>query len=807
MEAYFSTEIEVIKSSSSNIERRIRIIALSRLGFQQIAYGLLEWISNQKPIPELRPNEQILTSLKTPADGSLVDAIESLLFCCERLGWSGCSRVLLRVIPPDRPAAELCQENQQNVIGLLHALVALRNDGAEGHGIIGGYNSAAEIDALIFLHDSLKHLIPARDDGNDDLYMGDERGRTKLRFLRSHNGAPILIRKIKVLASDRVRAYCQVHSAQDSRSDFSFDAQNPFQYLYGAQNPQLALWDNSWSPRCFIPDRLTDSFTGRTDKMRELVDWMNDLDSRTCLLFADGGLGKTTLVLEFIHRILDEEQDVEWKPEFVIFYTAKRWQWGLNGLEPIGAGRPSLMELLSHLYLLFFSSYPTNSFFRCDDLKQVTSQLQQKIMSELGCTRDDILIIIDNAETLIQSEEERASLGKEVREIAKRLGRVILTSRRREIIEAKPISVEPLSKVEALQFIRDRGHKLGIKSIRNVGDEDINCAVDKLERRPIVLEALIGKLINPSVRNIDEAAKSVVEMLRKDLGEFLFADAWIRLNPEVRKLLLLMSSFSDVHDSQSIKICAKIAGVSIQSAESALDESGGIASVLYIGGDPQVSFSKNFIEFSKKIFREKSSFVPKSEEIISARTQYSTFIKNAQKFTGDRIAQAFRTPQARAAHRARQQDKLDECRMLYEQAILTDSTNGWLFDRYAYFLFHDMHDKGAALHEAKKAVELLPDEGEPWYTRGLLEARFGDIRSCEISLNRAEQLGIDAARCSMQRCWAYLISKPTQLALAEKELRRLRVMIKDEPKGSRSWLEVNKLENRLLFRAKGIWQK
>jgi len=527
---------------------------------------------------------------------------------------------------------------------------------------------------------------------------------------------------------------------------------------------------------------------------------MEDEGSRACLLYGDGGYGKTTLALEFLHRTLDEDLQVEWCPKVVLYYTAKRWQWGLNGLQPIAAGQPHLMELLAFLHMLLFGCYPSADFYRFD-VSRAAIYLQGKIKDELGFLRKDILVVIDNAETLIESEGERLSLGKELKEISRRVGRVLLTSRRHEHIEAAPIAVNVLSEKEAIDFLRDRAQKLNLSIVKKATDTEILDAIQKLERRPIVLEAFSNALTDPAIRKIDQAASRVAAMLRKDLGDFLFADAWSRLGQDVRRLLLLMTNVGDVHDAQSLRICSDMVGISAQSAEAALEESGGIASMINIQGALQITFSKNFLEFAKDkhVRLQSGDKSPSDEEIAKASSQYSAFVKKAQLFSGDRVVQAFRTPQAKAAHRARQEGDFVEARRLYDAAILTDSTNGWLRDRFAFFLFRDIRDNDAALHQAKKAVELLPGEGDVWLTRGLIEARLGQVRACEISTAKAEDLGVAWPRCAIQRAWAYLKSKPTQLGLADNELSRLRTQLKVTPNDGRLQQEVGLIEGRLKY--------
>ncbi len=77
----------------------------------------------------------------------------------------------------------------------------------------------------------------------------------------------------------------------------------------------------------FLPERAISvaDFTGRKKEITELIDWFNDPeDSKRCLVYGDGGIGKTTLILEFMHRVLEGSIEVEWKPSVITFYTAKK---------------------------------------------------------------------------------------------------------------------------------------------------------------------------------------------------------------------------------------------------------------------------------------------------------------------------------------------------------------------------------------------------------------------------------------------------------------------------------------------------
>src|SRR5207244_4143897 len=150
---------------------------------------------------------------------------------------------------------------------------------------------------------------------------------------------------------------------------------------------------------------------------------------------------------------------------------------------------------------------------------------------------------------------------------ARRLGRVIITSRRREYIEASPVEVKPLSVREGVKVLEKRAQALKIGALLHAGDEDLLKCVRTLGSRPLVLEALVRALCDPATNTLKRAMVRVNRMLEKDLGTFLFDDAWQRLTPSLRHLLLIMVRITDVHDIVTLRLCCDAAGVSIANAE------------------------------------------------------------------------------------------------------------------------------------------------------------------------------------------------------------------------------------------------
>jgi hypothetical protein len=789
MRSYFENLATTIRRSSAGAECRVQFVSGIRHLLQVVDYGLLEWIACRSPSPDTQPAQDLLAGLHSPTDGVLVDALDSLLVSADQNGWGGLYRIGMNELPDGHAAIRLCEDSAPTMFSLLRRIVTLRNDGGEGHGLPGGYDQEAESAAFDYILSALAGLLP-RNSGSE-LVVGPGECEVRLRMLAAVGTSPVLIRRIKVLNSSRVRVQAQYYDASGALKSYSYEAFNVFSLFTGKQVPQLVRTENSWRPLCYLPERITDTFTGRESERAVIFDWLSDRESRACLVYGDGGVGKTTLVVEALHQFLEEDVKVDWQPRIICFYTAKRSQFGVEGLGPVGIGQPHLMDLLSHLHVLLFDCYPEKDFYR-KSINAAATSMQEKMRNELGVEKADHLIVIDNAETLIENDAERDQLGQELKDVARRLGRVIITSRRREVIGADPIEVKALSTVDAVRFLRLRGaDKLKIQSIKKATDGQLMAVVQDLERRPLVLDAFLNVLTDPNYGSLLKAKERVVGMLKKDLGAFLFSDAWVRLSKDVRRLLVLMTRVADVHDSQSLKICASVCGVSVHEAERAFEESSGIASVINIEDGVQISFSKNFLDFCS----DKS--VVANDEVERATALYTQFLRRARSFSGDRVKEAFRTPVAKAAHRAIAEGDLRGGRTLYEQAIVADNANGFLFDRYAYFLFHEMRDLKAALHHSKIATGLQPAEGELWFTRGMIEARIGDVRAAEGSLAKAETLGVSKFRCSLQLAWAYLKARPRQIGLATTVIRYLEAASMTPACSGKDRVEVQRLKDRL----------
>jgi tetratricopeptide (TPR) repeat protein len=711
----------------SDLEARSAAIALTRIILQHACITLAEWCvvrrrshpqgADQPPLP--------LEELRCPADGTLVSSLAELLVAAENDGWNGISRLWWAQLPTGRPCSRLSGGGAVTLEEVLKGFVSLRNDGVEGHGIPGDYDREAELDVVELAAESLSGLLPTIAPNGKDLQVQTPGvGNYTLKLLRADNSKLLCYRKIQRVSAGRCSVRAQVQRSLFKREEIVYEAEDVLSASDVNTYPRYAIANSSvkiWSPFVLLPERLTSHFTGRERELAELREWMDDSGSRACLLYGDGGIGKTTLAIEFVHRVLEGRISTAWHPELITFYTAKLTRWGLSGLEVIRAREVGVLDVGVAIVRGFEDQPLGREWFSREPYPLI--QKVASYLNDFGIDRNLHLLILDNTETMATNDEDVKALASQVQELSKRVGRVILTSRRREPIEAHQIEIKPFDDEESVHFLRVRGEDLRRQPILQAGTATLRQYARRLGNKPLVLEVFVQALGEQGI-SLERAFDRVLRMQRQDLGEFLYTDAWNRLSDSLRHLLLLMTQVSDVHDEVLLKLCCMQVAVGVIEATDALEESRGIARLSTVSGRLQIAFSPEFMKYceNRKVMVGGCE-CPTKQSVDTVKRRYNEFIRSSTTKIRDRVDRAFRHAFARAAWSAYQEGRFDDCELFYEEAAVADGTNGWLFDRYAYFLF-SRYRYDEALEKAKRATQLIPADPEAWFTRGMIEARL-----------------------------------------------------------------------------------
>lgn len=750
---------------TSESEASEAAIALCRIILQHACISLAELLIRSRATsatPSNAAGELPLSELRSPADGTLVQALAELIVAAENAGWTGLGRsTFWKTIDPKLPCSRLAASKPPNLESMLVGFVNRRNDSVSGHGIPGDFDRECDLGLVELAVEHLCPILPIIDDVSGKLKVKNYDGQVhELELLKIYEGDLICYRRIQPVAGGRCRVDAQRQTSLLTRTSETYEAIDLLgQDSNAAQNKYKIIdtYDKNWSAYVLMPDRLTDCFTGRQNEMDALLEWLNDTDSHACMLYGDGGIGKTTLVVEMLHRLIEGKLSSLWKPELITFYTAKRTRWGANGLEIINARdlgvADAALEVVRKL-----SSKPLGKEW----LNKDTSALCQKVggfLAENQISRNSHLIILDNTETMASNEDDIKALAKHVKELCRRVGRVLLTSRRREQIEANPIELVQLSEDESATFLKERANQLKRKPFEQAPVSTLRSYARKLGNKPLMLEVFVQS-ISDNTASLEKGFERVLRLQQEDLGEFLFADAWARMSDDIRLLLLLMTRIADLHDELLLKLCCLHAKVTIIQATEALQESRGLATIYRIDGRIQISFNPDFMKFCEgRTVLIDGQQRPSQTSVASVKRQYDEYLKSMSAQVFDRHTMAFRHVLARAAWSAYQNGKYEECELFFDEATSQDRSNAMLFDRYAYFLFR-RNRLAEALEKASKAVQLDPHECEAWFTKGLIEARLGKTSPALTSLAQAESLGKPRHLCLMQMAYAHMNDTP-----------------------------------------------
>ncbi|MFU8291115.1 hypothetical protein [Pseudomonas aeruginosa] len=785
---------------------RIAILGIFRIAMQHACVTLGEWVvralkEDSSRLSLLTPVD--LASFKHPADGTLISLLSQLVVAAENIGWKSVGRLYWEKAELSEELRPFVGAARANLETVLHTFVKSRNDGAEGHGLPGGWTPAVDVAVARLMLKGTSNFLPAVVKGEDALYFppfGD-RPLEPISTLRLSNGNPICYRNLRRASAGRLQVEAQVQTTLLSRGEITYEVENALLGLPQPSSPEYQIaeptWSDTWRPFVYIPDRLATEavFTGRDTEITALCEWADDPDSRKCMVWGDGGVGKTTMVVEFLHRWLDGRTDIQWKPEIITFYTAKKTRWGLSGLEQISVQEIGVADVALDVARMLTTPKLDRSWFEKEP-KEVVQKLAT-LQSELEVSRNNHLIILDNTETMANSDADVKALATQINELTRRVGRVILTSRRRELIEALPVQTENWNDDEGAEFLRKRGATLGCTAIAQAGPATLRRYSRALINKPIALEVFVQAAATQGT-GLDAAFQRVQKMQRQDLGQFLYDDAWGRLTSDLRRVLLLMSRLGDNHDQYLFQLCCQRTGVSVAAASEAIEESRGIGSFSRIEGASQVSLSPEFYNYCVERYEvTDGKREPTDDDVNWVKRRYQEFLTSAETKVSDRTIQAFRTPAARAAWKSYSEGNYTDACEYYETAVLEDPENGWLFDRYAYTLMRKRH-LPAALEQSRKATHLLPDEAEVYFTRGMIESRIGDESNALQHLTKAEELGKPKHLCELQKTYAYINSEPQNIIKAQECVERaLRLAPKDRFY-SRFMEEVTRLQRRWL---------
>jgi tetratricopeptide (TPR) repeat protein/archaellum biogenesis ATPase FlaH len=501
-----------------------------------------------------------------------------------------------------------------------------------------------------------------------------------------------------------------------------------------------------------IPIRQTDTFEGRKEELALLMEWVDDEDSRYCLIFGDGGYGKTTLVLEMLNQFLESQLDFnEPLPTIISYHTAKLTRWTEQGLVHLTGIYPVMDECVRDL-MRCFEPVLKPDWYAVSGRKLIDKAVG--VLKENKLTRNDILLIIDNTETLATTTDEVKELGAFLKILGKLVGRVIITSRRREFIEATPILIEGLSEAEGVNLMKRLAKEFNAKPLLQAGESKLRKVSTQLMHKPILLEALV-KYISRSDLGIDAAIDSLFKKTSEDLLEFLYEDAWARMNQLQKEVFLVLVNISSPIDQNCVgRTCIEV-GIQNTEFQSGLEETH-----FAVLTDYGRTYTIELVDMARRFFLQQfGKFDHEEKQRIKLLAEnvdrYAAEREKVEKdYQTDRIAEAFRSEYARSAKVYADKGDIANAIEMYELAIEDDPVNSALHDRFSWLLLNKANEFNYAKAMSEKAFKLDPNNCDAIVGLALACYRLQDIKEGDKYIDEAEKKGRSQAFCLLRKAIA-----------------------------------------------------
>lgn len=557
MQTIYKRELDALTDILDLGHRFNYVLALERSILQCAAIAALEYYARTYRSSAVGDIVELARQMLSPVDSTPIETLDRLIPLFRQNGWSGCAKGWFETNALESSALESQHYDSTPLVRTLKEWVTFRND-RSGHGVVDTQTVVSKLGWLEAIAARtlgvLNSLVPVVQKHNQPLIIITPDGEVPIESVRIVDGNAIVIRRIQKASDSWKVVYYPLNHETSSKGFYLLPSNIPLLTLLtgvGLQYGQrtVRFTDSIWRPLVLLPERQTEVFEGRTEERNELLEWYDDLDSRACLVFGDGGVGKTTLVLEFLNDILEMPQhEHHYRPDIICFYSAKLTRWTENGVEHFRGHAPAIADSVREVVRAIEDVLGREWFLYTPE--QLVDRAAT-LLSDAGLNRNSVLLVLDNTETLAQRSGEERDIARLISRVTSKLARVIITSRRREMVEARPIDVLPMDDVTGSQLLRRLADEYEAIPIIKAGDSSLRKISRKLGGKPLLLNVL-ARYIGQTKESIDSGYKKILRDARSGLTEFLYEDAWRRISDEQRKVLMALATLEVPLDSTTI---------------------------------------------------------------------------------------------------------------------------------------------------------------------------------------------------------------------------------------------------------------
>jgi hypothetical protein len=312
--------------------------------------------------------------------------------------------------------------------------------------------------------------------------------------------------------------------------------------------------------RVRLPEK-PEFFMFRENSLATISRWWNSDNKNVVLIQANGGMGKTTLLLKFLYNFIEASEDSledplapnagdfqPYTPRIICFSTAKKTIFGLEGLIHCDPDAATLDSVAKNLFEMI-GARPVENCSGLDLWHRLCEELNQH-------GRDirprDVVVAIDNAETMTEDQEGNPTeaaehFGRHIGDIAQLGFRVLVTSRSDERIEGGFVRIllDKFNPTESREFAQKRATQLAMSSsttkrrLKPILDNvpALSKALTTLGGIPLLLDVFVRRIASLGA-GLEDTANQLAIGDAGDLCDFLYGPAWHLIEPTCQKVLL-----------------------------------------------------------------------------------------------------------------------------------------------------------------------------------------------------------------------------------------------------------------------------
>jgi tetratricopeptide (TPR) repeat protein len=260
------------------------------------------------------------------------------------------------------------------------------------------------------------------------------------------------------------------------------------------------------------------------------------------------------------------------------------------------------------------------------------------------------------------------------------------------------------------------------------------------------------KYISHSNLGIDTALENVFKKSNEELLEFLYEDAWVRMNTLQKEVFLVIIHVSCPLDQVSISQACQEIGIQHSEFHSSLVETH-----FAILTDYGRNYSIELVDLAKRFFLQQFGKLQETDKdrlkhLASNVDKYAVARDRIEKeYKSDRVAEAFRSEYAKAAKVFANKDDIPNAIEMYELAIADDPINSALHDRFAWLLFNKTEKFDYAKRMAEKAVELDSQNCDALVDLALIHYRLEDLDSGDKYIDLSRKHGRSYSFCMLRK--------------------------------------------------------